>query len=98
MTVSRRAIPESTPNTSIPPGDSDDPWIASYLQLRTTVVSGQVGTPDEIADYASQLSRDLPAGGPPPSIAAFIAADIKITFPVQGDLLWTPSYPLTVDP
>lgn len=80
-----------TPISSIPPGDSDDPWIASYLQLRTAVVSGQVGTPEEIADYASQLRRDLPAGGPPPLIVAFIAADIKVTFPVLGDLLWTPS-------
>lgn len=70
--------------------DSDDPWIAGYLKLRAAVLSGEVETPEEITAYASELSRGLPAGGPPPSIAAFVAADITVTFPVMTDLLWTP--------
>lgn len=69
----------------------DDPWITRYLKLRAVVLSGEITTPEEIAAYATQLSHGLPAGGPPPSIAAFITADIKITFPVMADLLWTPS-------
>ncbi|MCA1705475.1 MAG: hypothetical protein LC808_20345 [Actinobacteria bacterium] len=51
----------------------------------------EIETPEKITAYATELSRGLPTGGPPPSIAAFIAADIKITFPVMTDLLWTPS-------
>ncbi len=71
--------------------DSDDPWIRGYLKLRAAVLSGEIETPEEITAYATELNRGLPAGGPPPPIAAFIAADIKITLPVMADLLWTPS-------
>lgn len=70
---------------------SDDPWIAGYLKLRAAVLSGEITTLEEITAYARELSRGLPAGGPPPPIAAFIAADIKIVFPVMADRLWTPS-------
>ena len=70
--------------------DSDDPWIAGYLQLRQAVLTGELDTQDEIAAYAAELKRGLPDPTPPPSIAAFIAADIKITFPLLTDQLWTP--------
>lgn len=75
-----------------PPGivDSDDPWIAGYLQLRQAVLTGKLDTQDEIAAYAAELRRGLPDPTPPPSIAAFIAADIKITFPLLTDQLCTP--------
>lgn len=71
--------------------DSDDPWISEYLKLRQAVLNGELETQDEIAAYAAELRRHLsdPAP-PPPSIAAFIAADIKITFPLLTDRLWTP--------
>ena len=70
--------------------DSDDPWIAGYLKLRQAVLNGELKTQDEIASYAVELRRGLPDPTPPPSIAAFIAADIKITFPLLTDQLWTP--------
>jgi hypothetical protein len=70
--------------------DSDDPWIAGYLKLRHAVLTGELDTQDEIAAYAAELRRGLPDPTPPPSIAAFIAADIKITFPLLTDQLWTP--------
>jgi hypothetical protein len=70
--------------------DSDDPWISGYLKLRRAVLNGDVETPEDIATYAAELRRDLPEPAPPPSIAAFIAADIKITFPLLTDQLWTP--------
>jgi hypothetical protein len=70
--------------------DSDDPWIAGYLQLRRAVFTGELETQDEIAAYAVELRRGLSDPTPPPSIAAFIAADIKITFPLLTDQLWTP--------
>jgi hypothetical protein len=70
--------------------DSDDPWIAGYLKLRHAVLTGELDTQEEIAAYAAELRRGLPDPTPPPSIAAFIAADIKITFPLLTDQLWTP--------
>jgi hypothetical protein len=75
-----------------PPGiaDSDDPWIAGYLKLRQAVLTGELETQDEIVAYAVELRRGLSDPTPPPSIAAFIAADIKITFPLLTDQLWTP--------
>ncbi len=80
--------------TSTPPIagviDSDNPWIAAYLTLRWAVLTGELHTQDEIAAYAAELRRNLPDPAPPPSIAAFIAADIKITFPLLTDALWTP--------
>ncbi|MGH3923579.1 MAG: hypothetical protein ACRDTT_12055 [Pseudonocardiaceae bacterium] len=71
--------------------DSDDPWIAGYLKLRQAVLNGDITTRDEIAAYAAELRRGLPDPAPPPSIAAFIAADIKIIFPLLTDQLWTPA-------
>jgi hypothetical protein len=76
--------------TSPPAVDSDDPWIAGYLKLRHAVLTGELNTREEIAAYATELRRDLPGPTPPPSIAAFIAADIKNTFPLLTDQLWTP--------
>jgi hypothetical protein len=73
--------------------DSDDPWIAGYLKLRHAVLTGELDTQEEITVYAVELRRGLPDPTPPPSIAtiaAFIAADIKITFPLLTDQLWTP--------
>jgi hypothetical protein len=70
--------------------DSDNPWISGYLKLRQAVLSGELETRDEIAAYAAELRRGLSDPTPPPSIAAFIAADIKITFPLLTDQLWTP--------
>ena len=70
--------------------DSDDPWISGYLKLRQAVLTGELDTQDEIAAYAVELRRGLPDPTPPPSLAAFIAADIKITFPLLTDQLWTP--------
>ncbi len=70
--------------------DSEDPWIAGYLKLRQAVRTGELETPEDIASYAAELRRDLPQPAPPPSIAAFIAADIRITFPLLTDQLWTP--------
>jgi hypothetical protein len=67
--------------------DSDNPWIAGYLKLRQAVLTGELHTQDEIAAYAVELRRGLPDPTPPPSIAAFIAADIKITFPLLTDQL-----------
>lgn len=84
----------SPPNMGEPPiariVDSDDPWIAGYLKLRQAVLTGELNTQDEIAAYAAELRRGLSDPTPPPSIAAFIAADIKITFPLLTDQLWTP--------
>jgi len=74
-----------------PSHQGDDPWIRGYLTLRAAVLSGDLETPEEITAYATELRRGLPTGGPAPPIAAFIAADIKVTFPVMADLLWTPS-------
>ncbi|MGH3815684.1 MAG: hypothetical protein ACRDUV_25075 [Pseudonocardiaceae bacterium] len=70
--------------------DSDDPWIVGYLKLRQAVLTGELDTLDEIAAYAAELRRGLSDPTPPPSIAAFIAADIKITFPLLTDQLWMP--------
>ncbi|MGH3999850.1 MAG: hypothetical protein ACRDTJ_20590 [Pseudonocardiaceae bacterium] len=70
--------------------DSDDPRIAGYLKLRQAVLTGELDTQEEIATYAAELRCGLPDPTPPPSIAAFIAADIKITFPLLTDQLWTP--------
>ena len=70
--------------------DSDDPWIAGYLKLRQAVLTGELDTQEEITAYATELRRGLPGPTPAPSIAAFIAADIKITFPLLTDQLWTP--------
>lgn len=70
--------------------DSDDPYIDAYLKLRHAVLTGDFETPEEIAAYAEELARDLPESTPPPSIVAFIAADIRITFPLLTDRLWTP--------
>jgi hypothetical protein len=70
--------------------DSDDPWISGYLKLRQAVLTGELDTLDEIIAYAAELRRGLPDPTPPASIAAFIAADIKITFPLLADQLWTP--------
>ncbi|MGH3896917.1 MAG: hypothetical protein ACRDTA_01435 [Pseudonocardiaceae bacterium] len=70
--------------------DSNDPWIAGYLKLRHAVLTGELDTREEIAAYAAELRSGLPDPTPPPSIAAFIAADIKITFPLLTDQLWTP--------
>lgn len=72
------------------PIDSEDPYIAAYLKLRRAVLNGELETRDEITAYAAELKRDLPEPNPPPTIAAFIAADIKITFPLLTDQLWTP--------
>lgn len=68
---------------------SDDPHIAAYLK-RQAVLTGELETSDEIAAFAVELGRDLPDGPPPPSIVAFISADIKITLPPLTDQLWTP--------
>ncbi len=79
--------------TSTPPiagVDSDDPHIAAYLTLRHAVLTGELHTQEEIATYAAELRHDLPDHLPPPNIAALIAADIKITFPLLTDQLWTP--------
>jgi hypothetical protein len=79
--------------TSRPPvaalAEDEDPWVAGYLRLRQAVLDSELRTPEEIAAYAAELRAGLP-GQPPPAIAAFIAADIRITFPVLADQLWTP--------
>ncbi len=54
------------------------------------MLTGELHTQEEIATYAAELRRDLPDHLPPPNIAALIAADIKITFPLLTDHLWTP--------
>jgi hypothetical protein len=61
--------------------DSDDLWIAGYLKLRHAVLTGELDTREEIADYAAELRRGLPDPTPPPAIAVFIAADIKSRSP-----------------
>ena len=73
-----------------PADGNDDPWIAGYLRLRQAVLDGSLTTEAEIAAYAAELRRGLSDPTPPPSIAAFIAADIRITFPLLTDQLWTP--------
>lgn len=70
--------------------EGDDPWLAGYLRLRQAVLDGELATQDEITAYAAELRCSLPDHHPPPPTAAFIAADIKITFPLPADQLWTP--------
>jgi hypothetical protein len=68
----------------------EDPWIQGYLRLRQAVVDETLTTMSEIREYARELRAGMPTASPSPLIAAFIAADIAITFPVLRDVLWTP--------
>ncbi|MGH3888314.1 MAG: hypothetical protein ACRDSZ_17400 [Pseudonocardiaceae bacterium] len=73
-----------------PAEGNDDPWIAGYLRLRQAVLDGSVTTEAEIGAYAAEIQRGLPSTSPPPASAALIVADIKTTFPLLTDQLWTP--------
>lgn len=72
------------------PAEDLDPWIEGYLLLRQAILEGRMTTEAEIGAYAAEIRRGLPKTSPPPTSTAFIAADIKITFPLLADGLWTP--------
>jgi hypothetical protein len=74
----------------IQPAEDLDPWIEGYLLLRQAILDGRLTTEAEIGAYATEIRHGLPDTSPPPISAAFIAADIRITFPLLTDLLWTP--------
>jgi hypothetical protein len=74
----------------IVPSEAFDPWIEGYLLLRQAILEGRITTEAEIGAYATEIRRGLPKTSPPPTSAAFIAADIKVTFPLLADRLWTP--------
>jgi hypothetical protein len=68
----------------------EDPWIQAYLQLRQAVVDGELTTLRQVKECARQVQRSMPERQPSPLVAAFITADIAITFPVVSDALRKP--------
>ncbi|MGH3965143.1 MAG: hypothetical protein ACRDRY_18095 [Pseudonocardiaceae bacterium] len=72
------------------PAEDLDPWIEGYLLLRQAILDGRLTTEAEIGAYAAEIRRGLPETSPPPASMAVIAVDIKITFLLLTDLLWTP--------
>lgn len=58
-----------------------DPWIDAYLRFRAAVLNREVTTLAEVEAYALELRHGLPGTAPSVPAAAFITADIAITFP-----------------